>query len=240
MRKPKIKTKPEVIYISERIVKLLKPKNENQAQLINSICTNNITIANGCAGTGKTYISGSKAIDFLQAGVVKTIILTRPYVPAGEKLGFIPGTIEEKFAPYLEPYLDCFIDRIGKQQVTAMLTDGRIQAKPISFIQGKTFNDAIILVDEAENATKDQLKLILTRMGENCKCVIMGDQAQTYIPNSGFNETIKILHNVPRLKTINFTVADVVRSDTCRYVLEAYEKYDENSRFYAEIRRENR
>jgi len=222
MSKAKSRTK-DVIYISERPVKLLKPKSENQAKLINSIRNNVISIASGAAGTGKTYLGASLAIDMLQSGLIDTIILTRPYVPAGEKLGFIPGTIEEKFAPYLEPYLDCFIDRVGKQQVAAMLTDGRIQAKPISFMQGKTFTNAMILVDEVENATHDQIKLILTRIGEGTKAVLMGDMAQTYIGNSGFKRAIGILKNVPKLGIVNFTVSDVIRSDTCRYILEAYE-----------------
>jgi len=229
MRKSKIKAKTEVVYLPERPVKLLRPKNENQEKLIKAIRNNTITFANGVAGTGKTFIGASLAIEMLQAGIVSRIILTRPYVPAGEKLGFIPGTIEEKFAPYLEPYLDIFIERIGRANVNAMLTDGRIQAKPISFIQGKTFNDSIILVDEVENATFDQIKLILTRIGEGSKAVLMGDTAQTYIQNSGFTRTMKVLQSVPRLAVVTFTVHDVVRSDICRHVLEAYEKENDNT-----------
>jgi len=222
MRKPK-KSK-DMISTPERQSKLLKPRNGNQKDLMHSIRNNFITIACGPAGTGKTYLGASLAIDMLLAGTIKTIILTRPYVPAGEKLGFIPGEIAEKFAPYLEPYMDCFIDRVGKQLVSAMLTDGRIQAKPISFIQGKTFNDAMILVDEVENATGDQIKLILTRMGENTRAVLMGDPAQTYINNSGFASAMSILQDVPKLGIVKFEVSDVVRSATCRHVLEAYEK----------------
>jgi len=226
MRKPK-KSK-EVISIPERPVKLLKPRSENQKELMRSIRNNFITIACGPAGTGKTYIGASLAIDMLSAGTVNNIILTRPYVPAGEKLGFIPGEISEKFAPYLEPYLDCFIDRVGRQQVNNMIMDGRIQAKPISFIQGKTFNNSVILIDEVENATSDQIKLILTRMGENTKAILMGDPAQTYINNSGFVSAMKILESVPKLGIVKFNIDDVVRSETCRHVLEAYERANEN------------
>jgi len=222
MRKPK--KSREVISTPERQSKLLKPRNENQKELMRSIRNDFITIACGPAGTGKTYIGASLAMDMLLAGAVKTIILTRPYIPAGEKLGFIPGEISEKFAPYLEPYMDCFSDRVGKLLVSAMIADGRIQAKPISFIQGKTFNDSMILVDEVENATDDQIKLILTRMGENTKAVLMGDPAQTYINNSGFTKAMEILKDVPRLGIVRFNVSDVVRSVTCRHVLEAYEK----------------
>jgi len=230
MRKPKSKSKVEAVFIPERPVKLLRPRNENQEKLIKSIRNNFITIANGVAGTGKTFIGASVAMELLQSGQVSRIILTRPYVPAGEKLGFIPGEVDEKFAPYLEPYMDCFVDRVGRQVLTSMLTDGRIQAKPISFIQGKTFNDAVILVDEVENATADQIKLILTRMGEGTRTILMGDPQQTYIHNSGFLKAMDILKDVPKLGIVNFSVSDVVRSETCRYVLEAYERANESSR----------
>ena len=222
-KQTKLKAQLELVILTQTPVKLLRPRNIHQANYINSLCNNTITIANGPAGTGKTYLAAAKAIDMLQANIISHIIITRPYVPAGEKLGFIPGTIEEKFAPYLEPYLDTFIDKVGKQTLNAMLTDGRIQAKPISFLQGKTFNDAIILVDEAENASLTQLKLILTRMGEGCRAVLMGDPQQTYIHNSGFTDAIRILKNVPRLQIIEFDINDVVRSDTCRHILEAFE-----------------
>jgi phosphate starvation-inducible PhoH-like protein len=226
MLKPKKKSKraEDVMYIPERPTKLLRPKNEPQARLISAIYNKDIILAVGPAGTGKTYVSAAKSIDFLQANIVSTIILTRPYVPAGEKLGFIPGTVEDKLAPYLEPYMDAFVDRIGKQAVNLMLTDGRIQAKPIAFLQGKTFNDAIILVDEAENATLEQIKLILTRMGENCKCILMGDHEQIYIPNSGLAKAVQILKDVPKLDIVEFLVEDCIRSETCRHVLEAFER----------------
>jgi len=230
MRKSKSRSKVEAVYVPERPVKLLRPKSESQEKLIKSIRNNSITFANGVAGTGKTFIASSLAIEMLQSDLVSRIILTRPYVPAGEKLGFIPGEIADKFAPYLEPYLDCFVDRVGKQVVSAMLTDGRIQAKPISFLQGKTFNDSIVLVDEVENATADQIKLILTRMGEGTKAILMGDPAQTYNHNSGFVKAMEILKDVPKLGIITFSVKDVVRSETCKHVLEAYERANESSR----------
>jgi phosphate starvation-inducible PhoH-like protein len=223
MLKPKRKIK-EVVYISEHPTKLLKPRNPRQSLAISSICNNSITILSGPAGTGKTFVAAAKAIDLLHAGIISQIIITRPYI-ASEKMGYLPGEIEDKFAPYLEPYIDCFIDRIGKSALNAMLADGRIHAQPIAFIQGKTFNDALILLDEVENATHEQIKLVLTRLGDNSRAVLMGDTDQSYINNSGFHEAMKILKNVPRLGLIEFLIEDVVRSDTCRHVLEAYAEY---------------
>jgi len=225
------KDKDDVVYIPERPVKLLRPLNQRQANYLESICRNDsITIAIGAAGTGKTFLASAKAIDFLQAGIVSSIILIRPLVSADEKIGHLPGEIENKVAPFMEPYIDCFNDRVGKAVVTKMLTDGRIQIKPLAFLQGKTFNDCVILVDEAENLTrknkKDQMKLILTRMGQNCRAIFMGDPAQTYVDNSAFGYAIKVLKTVPRVRIIHFLTEDVVRSDACRDVLNAYDLYE--------------
>jgi len=221
MLKPKKPIKKDIIYIPEVPIKLLKPRNPRQSAAISSLCNNSITILTGPAGTGKTYLAASKALDLLQAGIINQIIITRPYV-ASEKMGFLPGEVADKFEPYMAPYIDAFTDRIGKQALNQMLTDGRIQAQPIAFIQGKTFNDAMILLDEAENATSEQIKLVLTRLGENSRACLMGDTDQSYINNSGFYQAINILKAVPRLRVVEFEICDVVRSDTCRHVLEAY------------------
>jgi len=221
MLKPKSKAKKEVAYIPEVPTKLLRPRNPRQAEAISSLCNNSITILSGPAGTGKTYIAAAKALDLLQAGIISQIIITRPYI-ASEKMGFLPGEVADKFEPYLAPYMDAFTDRIGKATLNAMLADGRIQAQPIAFIQGKTFNDAIILLDEVENASAEQIKLVLTRLGDNSRAVLMGDTDQSYINNSGFHDAMSILKSVPRLQIIEFQICDVVRSEVCRHVLEAY------------------
>ncbi len=233
MRKKPLKTKMqnEVAYIPEHPVKLLIPKNPRQAAYLHAICGyESITFADGPAGTGKTYLAACKAIDLLQSGVVRTIILIRPLVPAGEKIGFLPGEVGNKVAPFVEPFMDYFNERIGKASVNAMLTDGRIQIKPISFLQGKTFDDAIILLDEAENCVRkkkeDQIKLVLTRMGSNCRAIVMGDKQQTYVENSAFDHAIKALRPMARVKVITFLTCDVLRSDACREVLEAYDAYE--------------
>jgi phosphate starvation-inducible PhoH-like protein len=207
----------------EPVVKLLKPQSHNQSLLIQATHTSNIVFAAGPAGTGKTYVAVSRALDMLQAGIIQQIILTRPKIPAGEDYGHLPGTLEEKMAPYLAPYKQVIIDRIGKQGLIKMLEDGRIMAVPVGFLQGLTFNNAVILVDEAENATLIQLRLILTRLGYGSSCFLMGDERQTYINNSGFLQVIKLLKLVPIVKTVWFTIDDVVRSEACRLVLEAFE-----------------
>ena len=221
MLKPKKPVKKDIVYIPEAPTKLLKARNHRQSVAISSLCNNSITILTGPAGTGKTYLAASKALDLLQAGIISQIIITRPYV-ASEKMGFLPGEVADKFEPYIAPYIDAFTGRIGKQALNQMLADGRIQAQPIAFIQGKTFNDAMILLDEVENATSEQIKLVLTRLGDNSRACLMGDTDQSYINNSGFYQAMQILKGVPRLQVVEFEICDVVRSDTCRHVLEAY------------------
>lgn len=203
-------------------VKLLKPRNNSQKLAMDSIRDNDVTLLKGPAGTGKTYIAAAMALDLLLSGQVERVILTRPYVSAGEKMGFLPGDIDEKWAPYLEPYEDCFNDRVGLQRVTKMFKTGQMLVKPINFLQGKTFNRCMLLADEIENATEEQIKLILTRMGLGCRAILMGDIDQIYVNNSGFPRALDILKDVPRLEIVTFAIEDVVRSEMCKNVLKAY------------------
>jgi len=212
------------LYAPANPVKLLRPKTENQAKLIQATYKSSIIFANGPAGTGKTYVAGARAIDMLQSGQINQMILTRPYIPAGEKYGHLPGTIDEKFLPYLQPYLQVFHDRIGKAETNKMLLDGRIQVIPIGFLQGLTFNNSVILIDEAENCTLLQIELICTRIGMETIAMFTGDQNQSYIPNSGFTDAIRILNGLPVVDIITFGIDDVVRSETCKLVLEAFDK----------------
>ena len=203
-------------------VKLLKPRNLSQRLAINSIRDEDVTILKGPAGTGKTYIAAAMSLDLLLSGQIEKIILTRPYVSAGEKMGFLPGDMDEKWAPYLEPYEDCFIERVGYQRMGKMFKTGQILVKPLNFLQGKTFNHCVILADEIENAKEEQIKLILTRMGSGCRAILMGDTDQTYIHNSGFPRALEVLKNVPKLNIVSFSIEEVVRSEMCKNVLKAY------------------
>ena len=229
MRKAKVRTKQqEEVKAKEVFVKLLKAPTVNLGHLIKATKIPEISIvfAVGPAGTGKTYTATSCAIDALNAGLIKQIILTRAYVPAGESYGHLPGTIDEKFAPYLAPYIQVFKDRVGIACLERMIKDGRVLVVPIGFLQGMTFNDACILVDEAENCTFIQLKLILTRLGYNCKAFFMGDKDQSYIRNSGLMKVVERLQNLHITRVIRFTIKDSIRSESCQLVLEALEDLD--------------
>jgi phosphate starvation-inducible PhoH-like protein len=221
---PKKQAKAET-QTEKQAIRIIYPKNDNQRSLQNSIPTNYITIANGPAGTGKTLIAVNKACDMLLSGMVSTIILMRPYVPAGEKYGFLPGEMDQKFAPYLAPYKDYLNDRLGKDTVIKMLADGRIIPEPIGFLQGKTFKNCVMLLDEAANASLEQIKLILTRIGEGTHCVFMGDLAQDYCDESGFAEAMDVLESMEGCQIIDFKIKESVRSTTCRLVLEAFEAH---------------
>jgi len=160
-------------------VKNLMPKTEGQARLIEAIDRQNMVLALGPAGTGKTYIAICKAVEALRAGKIGRIVLCRPAVDAGENIGFLPGDMEEKLAPYLRPLYDALQDRMSAKQVKAMIAEGQIEIASVGFMRGRTLNNAFIVVDEAQNCTYVQLKMILTRLGWNSKMVVTGDPAQS-------------------------------------------------------------
>ncbi|MBK8837463.1 MAG: PhoH family protein [Hyphomonadaceae bacterium] len=160
-------------------VKNIQPKSEGQARLMEAIDTSNLVLALGPAGTGKTYIAIAKAVDALRAGTIGRIVLCRPAVDAGENIGFLPGDMEEKLAPYLRPLYDALQDRMSAKQVKAMIAEGQIEIASVGFMRGRTLNNAFIVVDEAQNCTYVQLKMILTRLGWNSKMIVTGDPAQS-------------------------------------------------------------
>ncbi len=160
-------------------VKNIQPKSEGQARLMEAIDTSNLVLALGPAGTGKTYIAIAKAVDALRAGKIGRIVLCRPAVDAGENIGFLPGDMEEKLAPYLRPLYDALQDRMSAKQVKAMIAEGQIEIASVGFMRGRTLNNAFIVVDEAQNCTYVQLKMILTRLGWNSKMIVTGDPAQS-------------------------------------------------------------
>ena len=193
----------------------LLPKNEKQDDLINAIKECPITVTMGCAGTGKTYCSAGTVAQLFMKGKYKKIVLTRANVPTGKSLGHFPGTIEEKMTPWLMPMLEVLTKAFGKGKYEYMLSKGEIEIQPIETIRGRSYENALVLVDEAQNLNMDELKAITTRIGENTKLVLMGDPAQSDVRNG--DDLVRFAHKVNQagieLPVIQFGVDDIVRSD---------------------------
>lgn len=200
------------------------PKNYAQETYLTSLMTNQITFAVGPAGTGKSYIATSYAAEQLFYKRVDKIILTRPAVEAGESMGFLPGELQEKYAPYLAPFRDVLDDQLGKTFVEYCIKTGSIEPVPIGFMRGRTFRNAIVLIDEAQNCTPGQMKLILSRIGENCQMIIDGDTSQKDIDGpSGLDDAITRLGGLKGIEVVKFLNADIVRSGLCRQIIQAYD-----------------
>ncbi len=195
-------------------VKNIQPKSEGQAKLMEAIDASNLVLALGPAGTGKTYIAIAKAVDALRAGKIGRIVLCRPAVDAGENIGFLPGDMEEKLAPYLRPLYDALQDRMSAKQVKAMIAEGQIEIASVGFMRGRTLNNAFIVVDEAQNCTYVQLKMILTRLGWNSKMIVTGDPAQSdLLPEmSGLSPIADKIESMKGdIAVVRLAQADVVR-----------------------------
>ncbi|WP_374335561.1 PhoH family protein [Methyloversatilis sp.] len=201
----------------------LSAKTEKQRKYISSIRSSKITFGIGPAGTGKTYVAGAVACDMLVSGQIEKIIITRPAVDAGESLGFLPGELEEKYEPYIAAFRDVLNERLGKTYVEYLIKMGKIEGMPFAYMRGKTFKNCVVILDEAQNTTKLQFKLFLTRIGENCRVVIDGDPTQTDIPNSGLNDAINRISHIPDVRVIEFSRDDVVRSGIVSEIIQAYE-----------------
>lgn len=207
----------------------IEPLNESQHRYINAIKGFELTFATGPAGTGKTWLCGALAAQALQEGVIDKIIITRPAVEAGESLGFLPGEIEDKFDPYLQPFRDVLNERLGKSFVEYMLKIGRIEAAPLAYMRGRTFKRAFVILDEAQNTTPNQMKLFLTRIGHDCKVVVNGDIRQKDIHGqSGLDDAVNRISHIPSVKCVRFTRKDVVRSGLVQEIVEAYEVGDDD------------
>ena len=183
----------------------------------------------GPSGTGKTYLAVAMAVDALQTKEVSRIILARPAVEAGERLGFLPGTLQEKVNPYLRPLYDALYDVLDPDRVERYLEKGIIEIAPIAFMRGRTLNDAFVILDEAQNTTSEQMKMFLTRLGFNSKAVITGDITQVDLPNgrrSGLIEAIEVVGKVEGISFVYFTERDVVRHSLVQRIIRAYEEYD--------------
>lgn len=201
------------------------PKNYAQTAYLESIQSNQITFAVGPAGTGKSYIATAFAAEQLYYKRIDKLIITRPAVEAEESLGALPGELAEKYAPYLAPIRDILDNLLGKSFVDYCLKTGIIEPVPIAFMRGRTFENAVVLLDEAQNSTPKQMKLILSRIGENCKFIIDGDITQKDIRgDSGLEDAIHRLGRVQGIEVVRFMNNDIVRSGLCRKIIQAYEE----------------
>lgn len=213
--------------------KPVKAKTLGQKKYIEAINSNTIVFGIGPAGTGKTYLAVALAVRAFRAKEVNRIILTRPAVEAGEKLGFLPGDLQQKVDPYLRPLYDALFDMLGPDSFQKYQERGDIEVAPLAYMRGRTLDDSFIILDEAQNTTAEQMKMFLTRLGFNSKMVITGDVTQIDLPDgkrSGLVEVVKILKHVDDISVTRFTEKDVVRHKLVQDIIKAYEKYEEGKR----------
>lgn len=217
----------DTVSISAR-GRLIKPKTAGQKQYVDSIRRNLVTFGIGPAGTGKTYLAVALASYYLKNREVERIILTRPAVEAGEKLGFLPGDLQEKIDPYLRPLYDALADMFGFDQFQKMIARNIIEVAPLAYMRGRTLEESFIILDEAQNTTKEQMKMFLTRMGNHSRVVVNGDITQIDLGNrqlSGLTEAQQVLQHVQGIGMVHFTDEDVVRHDMVGRIIRAYETY---------------
>lgn len=210
----------------------IKSRSENQQKLIDAFDKDDMMFAVGPAGTGKTYLSIALAVKALKEKQVKRLILSRPAVEAGEKLGFLPGDMKDKIDPYLQPLYDALEDMIPAAKLQDMMEKHIIQIAPLAFMRGRTLNDAVVILDEAQNTTTAQIKMFLTRMGWNTKMIITGDMTQIDLPKntrSGLGEALKILNDVEGISIINMNDKDIVRHKLVTKIVNAFDKYNNES-----------
>ncbi len=213
--------------------KPIRARTVNQVSLVNFYKDNDLIIAEGPAGTGKTYTSIALAVKALKEREVKKIVLARPAVEAGERLGFLPGDMKEKLDPYLQPLYDALHDMIPFRKLETLMEDGTIQIAPLAFMRGRTLENAFVILDEAQNATVSQLKMFLTRMGVSSKFIMTGDTTQIDLPKrseSGLLQAIRILNGIEGVSIIRFDERDIVRHKLVRHIVRAYEKEENESR----------
>ena len=210
--------------------KPIKAKTLGQKKYIEAIKNNTVVIGVGPAGTGKTYLAVAMAVNAFRAKQINRIILTRPAVEAGEKLGFLPGDLQQKVDPYLRPLYDALFDMLGAESFQKYQERGNIEVAPLAYMRGRTLDDSFIILDEAQNTTPEQMKMFLTRLGFGSKIVVTGDITQIDLPDgkkSGLVEVIKILKNVDDIQTCKFSEKDVVRHKLVQDIIKAYDKYEE-------------
>lgn len=208
----------------------VKPRNGNQQSYVQNIVTNDISFGVGVAGTGKTYLAVACAVDALERQEVRRILLTRPAVEAGEKLGFLPGDLSQKIDPYLRPLYDALFEMLGFERVEKLIERNVIEVAPLAYMRGRTLNDAFIILDESQNTTVEQMKMFLTRIGFNSRAVITGDITQVDLPRhqtSGLRHAIEVLQNIQGISFNFFQAKDVVRHAVVARIVEAYESHEQ-------------
>ncbi len=211
---------------------LIRPRGMHQQQYVSQIQRNDISFGIGPAGTGKTYLAVACAVDALERQDVRRIVLTRPAVEAGERLGFLPGDLAQKVDPYLRPLYDALYEMLGFEKVDKYMERNIIEVAPLAYMRGRTLNDAFIILDESQNTSPEQMKMFLTRIGFNSRAVITGDITQTDLPKgqkSGLRNAIDVLQNIKSIAFTFFQSADVVRHDVVQKVVEAYERHSDKS-----------
>jgi phosphate starvation-inducible PhoH-like protein len=219
----------------------IRPKTANQKRYVDAIEDHTITFGIGPAGTGKTYLAMAMAVAALQAKKINKIVLTRPAVEAGESLGFLPGTLSEKFDPYLRPLFDALHDMIDIDSIPRLMQSGIIEVAPLAYMRGRTLNDAFIILDEAQNTTPEQMKMFLTRLGFGSKMVVTGDVTQIDLPNgqnSGLKIVRDILKDIDDIAFMELTAEDVVRHRLIGDIVKAYDKFDEQRQALRQIRQQ--
>jgi len=210
----------------------VKPRNGNQQSYVKNIVTNDISFGVGVAGTGKTYLAVACAVDALERQEVRRILLTRPAVEAGEKLGFLPGDLSQKIDPYLRPLYDALFEMLGFERVEKLIERNMIEVAPLAYMRGRTLNDAFIILDESQNTTVEQMKMFLTRIGFNSRAVITGDITQVDLPRhqtSGLRHAIEVLQNIDGISFNFFQSKDVVRHPVVAKIVDAYESHEQKS-----------
>ncbi|MDH5526863.1 MAG: PhoH family protein [Nitrospirota bacterium] len=223
---------PQPLKLTAR-ARPLNPRNDNQARYLDAIDKHDLVVAIGPAGTGKTYLAMAAAVSAYNRKEVRRIILTRPAVEAGERLGFLPGDLVEKINPYLRPLYDALYDMMPAEAGQKLIDNGQIEIAPLAFMRGRTLNDAFIILDEAQNTTPEQMKMFLTRFGENSRVVVTGDTTQIDLPagdNSGLVEVSTLLQNMPGVAIVHFSDRDVIRHPLVARIVKAYEDRDKEPR----------
>ena len=224
---------PDGVVVFSMSGRPIKARTQNQQRLIEAYEKNDMVFAVGPAGTGKTYLSIALAVKALKEKTAKKIILSRPAVEAGEKLGFLPGDMKDKIDPYLQPLYDALEDMIPQVKLQDMMEKHVIQIAPLAFMRGRTLSDAVVILDEAQNTTPAQIRMFLTRMGWNTKMIITGDMTQIDLPHSqksGLIEALHILNNVEGIGVVNLDRSDIVRHKLVTRIVNAYETYDKEAR----------